>query len=164
MKIHLIVTIILSTLFLLNCAKENVATNSKENTENLNIVYGTSFGMCVGQCRKEINIKNDNVIFTFYTTEGRGAVGGTPQSFEENLKPDFYKSIIESIDYEVFMKLDEFIGCPDCADGGAEYIEIIKGEFKHKVTFEYGKTPESIKNLVIVLKEKKTYFEDKYLK
>ena len=67
-------------------------------------------------------------------------------------------------DYELFKKLNEIVGCPDCADGGAEWIEIIKGDSKHKVTFECGKAPKEIDSLVTVLREKKTYFEGKYLK
>ena len=45
--------------------------------------------------------------------------------------------------------MPETIGCPDCADGGAEWIEIklANGE-KHKVTFEYMNAPSAFKNYI----------------
>jgi len=61
---------------------------------------------------------------------------------------------INSINTTSFFKLPETIGCPDCADGGAEWLEIIllNGK-KHKVTFEYRNEPTQLKNQIIKLRE-----------
>ena len=126
--------------------------------------YGTSFGMCVGPCRKEMNVVKNEVIFTVFYTEGRGAIGGTPKIYNEALDAILGKSLVKSIDYEAFKNLNEVIGCPDCADGGAEWVEIFKNGSKHKVTFEFGRAPKEIESLVTILREKKAYFEGKYLK
>jgi hypothetical protein len=50
------------------------------------------------------------------------------------------------------MQLDSIFGCPDCADGGAEWIEINTIDKKHKITFEFGKEPEELKSLLGYLK------------
>lgn len=155
---------ILSTIFAISCEKESQVLNNEEGMENYVVNYGTSFGMCIGPCKKEMSLINDDIIFTVYTTEGRGGAGGTPQIYKEKLTNLLVNDVIQNIDYEVFKKLDEVIGCPDCADGGAEWVEITKGDSKHKVTFEFGKSPKEIEKLVKILQEKRVYFEEKYLK
>ena len=164
MKMQLVLLMILSTLFLTNCEKVSELTDKQAIISEYVVNYGTSFGRCLGPCRKEMNVVKNEVIFTVFYTEGRGAIGGTPKIYNEALDAILGKSLVKSIDYEAFKNLNEVIGCPDCADGGAEWVEIIKGDWKHKVTFEFGKTPKEIESLVIILREKKVYFEAKYLK
>lgn len=164
MKIQFLILMILSTLFLLNCEKENEVSVNQASMGDYTINYGTSFGMCVGPCKKELNIANSNLLFTVYYNEGRGAVGGNPITYKEVLDADFQSTITKNLNYESFKKLNEVIGCPDCADGGAEWVEIVKGDSKYKVTFEYNKPPKEIETLVKTLREKKEYFEQKYIK
>ena len=164
MKMQLVLLMILSTLFLTNCEKVSELTDKQAIISEYVVNYGTSFGMCVGPCRKEMNVVKNEVIFTVFYTEGRGAIGGTPKIYNEALDAALRNSLVKSIDYEAFKNLNEVIGCPDCADGGAEWVEIIKGDWKHKVTFEFGKAPKEIESLVIILRKKKVYFEAKYLK
>lgn len=164
MKMQLVLLMILSTLFFTNCEKASELTDTQANMSDYIVNYGTSFGMCVGPCRKEMNFLNNEVSFTVFYTEGRGATGGTPKTYKETLDATLQTSILKSIDYESFKKLNEIIGCPDCADGGAEWVEIVKVDSKHKVTFEFGKAPKEIESLVTILREKKVYFEEKYLK
>lgn len=164
MKMQLVLLMIISTLFFTNCEKASELTDIQATMSNYVVNYGTSFGMCVGPCRKEMNLTNSEVSFTVFYTEGRGATGGTPKTFKESLDASLQNSVVKGIDYESFKKLNEIIGCPDCADGGAEWVEIVKGDSKHKVTFEFGKAPKEIESLVTILREKKVYFEEKYLK
>ncbi len=164
MKKPLIIAMILSTMLFINCEKEYRKDDIPVNLLDYEINYGTSFGMCVGPCRKEINLVNGDLNFTVFYTEGRGAIGGTPKIYKEKSDSDLQKSLSQSIDYEAFKKLNNSIGCPDCADGGAEFVELISYNIKHKVTFEYGKAPKEIEKLVTILREKKVYFEQKYLK
>jgi hypothetical protein len=155
---------ILSTLFFSNCEKVNELTDKQASISEYEVNYGTSFGMCVGPCRKEMNIKKNSVCFTVFYTESRGATGGTPKIYNEVLEVTLGNSLVKSINFESFYKLNKVIGCPDCADGGAEWVEILKNGSKHKVTFEFGKAPKEIESLVTILREKKVYFEEKYLK
>jgi hypothetical protein len=56
--------------------------------------------------------------------------------------------IQKDIDFDAFMKLDNVIGCPDCADGGAEWIELQQGDMVHRVTFDHGASIPSIQPLL----------------
>ena len=49
--------------------------------------------------------------------------------------------------------LDDRIGCPDCADGGAEWIEIDSMDGVKRVTFENGQTVNGIEPLVEKLRQ-----------
>lgn len=117
--------------------------NDKENPENLTgiqeIRYGTSFGECLGYCRKTIAITPSEIEFT---KQGWDLGGQLPDSsFRKPYAAVEWTSLTESIDLDGFLALDSVIGCPDCADGGAEWIEIVEEEKSHKVTFEYMDAP-----------------------
>jgi len=50
-------------------------------------------------------------------------------------------------------------GCPDCADGGAEWVEISFDTLKHRVTFEFLNEPEELTPIVSALRELMLDFE-----
>ena len=54
---------------------------------------------------------------------------------------------------EVFA-LKEIIGCPDCLDGGAEWIEVSCDGKAHRVEFDYHAPPSAISHLVYLLESK----------
>ncbi len=56
--------------------------------------------------------------------------------------------------------LPEVIGCPDCADGGAEWIAINADGKQYKITYEYGKAPKELEAAVAKLKVLKDSFKD----
>jgi len=118
--------------------------SDEENHENLTgiqqINYGTSFGECLGYCRKTIEITPAEIEFT---KQGWEIDGQLPDStFQESITSAEWNDLVERIDIEEFLALDTVIGCPDCADGGAEWVEIVFDETKYKVTFEYFNAPE----------------------
>ncbi len=163
---QLFVGIILSTFCLFSCEQENTQALKAADADLKGTVikYGTSFGMCLGPCKKEMTLMNDEAAFTIFYNEGRGVTGGEPKTYTEKLSADYIASITKNVDFETFKKLDEVIGCPDCADGGAEWVEIIKNDSRHKVTFEYEHDVKEIAPLLKLLREKKQYFEEKYAK
>ena len=59
-----------------------------------------------------------------------------------------WKNLHESIDFNNFQKLPEVIGCPDCADGGASWVEISRSNVVFKVTFDYQNPPSELHNLI----------------
>ena len=63
-------------------------------------------------------------------------------TFQQSISAEEWDSLTGLIDLDEFMALDTVIGCPDCADGGAEWIEIVFEETRYKVTFEYFNAPE----------------------
>ena len=49
---------------------------------------------------------------------------------------------------ETLLEFEDVIGCPDCADGGGEWIEVTFDDTVKRITFEYGDTLEPIQNLI----------------
>ena len=165
MKIQLFAAIILSTFSFMACENESQVMESKQSAlSSVVIKYGTSFGMCLGPCKKEMVLANDEAAFTVYQNGGRGTAGGDPVTYTEKLNSDYITAVANSVDFEAFKKLEETIGCPDCADGGAEWVEITKNDSRHKVTFEFGHDVKEIGGLLKLLREKRVYFEEKYVK
>ena len=94
---------------------------------------GTSYGECWGYCVFELQLDNSNALFT---ASGWGWYEFPDLLLEDNLSQEMWQQIIELIDFEYFQSLDGVYGCPDCADGGAEFIEIIYDGVIKLVTFD----------------------------
>ena len=120
------------------------------------IAYGTYFGECLGYCKREVVISG-NIVFT---KSGWGIDGSLPDSscsmtFLRNPLPDY----VEMMDLNEFKMLDTILGCPDCADGGAEWLELsFEGDIK-RVTFEYMNEPDEIKFIIEDLRDLMLGFE-----
>jgi hypothetical protein len=119
--------------------------------ETLSIKTGTSFGHCGGYCTQEFVITRDKIIYTQIANPiGGGGTKPLPLIKQEiPIKPEKWADLMRVNAYRDFQKLPNTIGCPDCADGGAEWIEVNKVGYSDcetpkrfyskKVTFEYGK-------------------------
>ena len=136
--------ILLITVLAFQCEDEVLPMSDASS-----IKYGTSFGFCGGYCHIEISISND--IITYKSSSWQ----------EEN--PDIICSepvdvvkladLVSKIDFAKFNPLAEVIGCPDCADGGAEWIEITQDGVTHKVTFEYFNEPTEVASYISILRD-----------
>jgi hypothetical protein len=78
----------------------------------------------------------------------------------ESISSATVSSLIASLDYSAFMNLPATIGCPDCTDGGTEWIELSAPNGGHKVTFEYGKPPADLKVISLFLHTQFTNFQN----
>ncbi|SVD24477.1 uncharacterized protein METZ01_LOCUS377331, partial [marine metagenome] len=85
---------------------------------SIQINSGTSYGECWGYCVFELELDNSNALFT---ASGWGWYEFPDLLLEDNLSQEMWQQIIELIDFEYFQSLDDVYGCPDCADGGAEF-------------------------------------------
>ena len=140
---------ITSFIFVLVFVTSNSCSNEIIYNKVTKVNYGTSFGMCVGYCKREVTVDSMNTTYNCV-------------SWNPDLKPltttnqtpkllwDSARVLVNS---KEFFLLPATIGCPDCADGGAEWLELklANGEI-HKVTFEYNKEPELLKNYLIRLR------------
>lgn len=110
--------------------------------------YGTSFGECVGFCRKQISVSADSIHFTAFCDACMTPFLQRKDSVWKPTKAQ-WDSLRSIIPVNEFNKLPTVIGCPDCADGGAEWLELIltTGE-THKVTFEYNNEPTELKQYI----------------
>lgn len=127
-------------LVIVACKKDNPDTNIK----NLEYVeYGTSFGECIGFCKGSLTLTSEKITCI--------------KSSWDTLKPiivsrandiEDWQNIKSKVNLVIFFSLDSVYGCPDCADGGAEWVRIKSGSKIHKVIFEYHKEPEALKSIL----------------
>ncbi len=122
---------------------------------NLKISYGTSFVECLGYCTKTIEA-SEGEIKLIMTSEADSL---PTIVFTKSMKSATWDSILSVVDVAEFAMLDNEFGCPDCADGGAEWIAIKADDIEHKVTFEYANEPEALKSYAELLRSLKIYFE-----
>ncbi|CAF0760724.1 unnamed protein product [Rotaria sp. Silwood1] len=140
--------ILLIAVLILSCGK----SISSEN-KILSISDGLSFGFCRNYCRRSINI----------TSIPNQLVALKEPNFPQDAYPPLKKiypfplnqwqELISFIDAEGFQSLDDRIGCPDCADGGAEWIEIQWTDRSKRVTFENGALIKGYEGLVVQLRD-----------
>jgi hypothetical protein len=79
---------------------------------------------------------------------GRGTQELPEQRFTQTLTPDEWAEITRLAAAANFDGLPPVIGCPDCADGGAESLTIIGTTVPKTVSFEHGATVEQVQPLL----------------
>lgn len=98
----------------------------------------TSFGMCVGYCKTTLEISPDGAVLT-REPWGRGAGSGLPvQRFNAVLSAQEWDEIAGAAAQAKIDGLPDTIGCPDCADGGAESLTIAGAKGTKTITFDHG--------------------------
>jgi hypothetical protein len=113
------------------------------------IRWGTSFGMCAGYCREELEIDGLQVRLTRQSWD---PARYPTQVAEQTISQDALESLLRRI---AAVKLEQFqdtYGCPDCADGGAEWVELENGDFKKRVNFEYNHDPARLEAVLAELR------------
>lgn len=119
----------------------------------VSISSGTSFGMCMGYCQRSINITS-NPYKLLAIKQANYAQQEYPTVQQENpFSSQQWNKLINLVNLNKFQSLAETLGCPDCADGGAEWIQIDCLDFTKKVTFEYGKTIEGLESFIKQLRQ-----------
>ena len=136
--------VILLVTVISSCSNESLYRNVVQ------INYGTSFGMCVGYCKHDVSIDS---VYTSYSCAG----------WTKELEPTLYKvqttksawdSVKVLINNKAFFELPATIGCPDCADGGAEWVEVkLLNGTAHKVVFEYYNEPLQLQGSIAKLRQ-----------
>ncbi len=103
------------------------------------IVSTTSFGMCVGYCTTRLEISPGRAVLIREARGGRGAPQNLPnQRFAAVLTPDEWSELERLAASTNLTGLPPVIGCPDCADGGAESLTIAGSGAPQSVSFEFG--------------------------
>ena len=117
---------------------------------------GTSFGMCGGYCKNEIQLTKQEVI---YKKSGWDSINYPAKTFRGMISRTEWDSLLDAVNIAALRKLDDVYGCPDCADGGAEWIEVEYYNFHKKVTFEYGDTINQVESLILQMRALRRKFE-----
>lgn len=103
------------------------------------IVSTTSFGMCVGYCTTRLEISQGRAVLIREARGGRGAPQNLPeQRFATVLTPEEWDAFENLASNTDLSGLAPVIGCPDCADGGAESLSITGEGAARAISFEYG--------------------------
>ena len=83
-----------------------------------------------------------------FLSRGRGGTSLEPQRFELKLSAAEWQDIVQLAERSSFDGLPEVIGCPDCADGGAESLEISGPGVRKSVKFDHGANVPQIQPLL----------------
>ncbi|WP_255080325.1 hypothetical protein [Lacihabitans sp. CCS-44] len=156
----------LSIFLVSSCGFIDLDPKSTTNLSTITIKSGQSFGFCVGKCHAEMTIKDQHVNFLVKERNFEsGVLENKEYAYKDVLSAQKVSDIEKLIDTQKFFNLNDVYGCPDCADGGSEWIEIITADDKSKkVTFEYGKTVPEIEKLIKLLREEREALSSKYMK
>jgi hypothetical protein len=152
-------------LLFFSCDLINPASPDTTKLSNITIKNGQSFGICIGKCYAEMVILGNKVEFKVKERIFEdNRIVTKDYSYLDGISSSKITSIHNILDLDKFWNLKDTYGCPDCADGGSEWIEIIneKGESK-SVKFEFGKTVPGIESLIISLREERMTLITKYV-
>jgi hypothetical protein len=148
--------IALSVLFYVSTACHSVKNIS--NSTVLEIRYGTSFGHCRGYCTHELILSKQ---LATYSEISRDTIHFPLKQHQTFINESFFKEVNQAYNLDSLKLLPDRIGCPDCADGGSEYLIVVTTTGTKKTTFEYGNIPESLKKVVDLLHAKSKELSEK---
>jgi hypothetical protein len=141
--IGLIVALVTPYIFFIS---EKRVTSSTDLMVHI-IRTGTSFGECLDYCYTDVNMTAANIKVT-YRNSMNSIKTNSIEKERENTNEKWQK-LVNTLDRKAFESLPAQIGCPDYADGGAEWIEIIyANDTRKKITFEYNSDIPAIKDFL----------------
>lgn len=149
----------MAVLTLSRCTQSTALTPADEAlADGLVIRTGTSFGMCTGYCQSDYTFNGTSVTLTQNGT--RTQAQSPAKTCQTTLSAADGEALRALANFDAFSSKPATLGCPDCADGGAEYIELQTGDRKHRVTFEFGKTIPGFEPLVNALRRQREGFKE----
>lgn len=107
---------------------------SQPATELTQIGYGLSYGFCMGYCDHSLTITPERMRLVHKAL--REPEKNPEQVIEKPTPPATWQKLTQLASFQTLQSLPERIGCPDCADGGAEWLELQQAEASKRVTFE----------------------------
>ena len=125
----------------------------------IQIKTGTSFGECFGYCLSELNIIGSEADYYLNSWIEDDSVY-QPVEISDVIDSSIWENLNTFLDFELFMNLDSIIGCPDCADGGAEWFEIATNDTIKRVTIEYGDSLDGLNNYIDLLRSVRYSFQE----
>lgn len=159
MKTVTFLIILFSTILLGSCESQSPSIELPSD-----ISLGSNFGFCLGPCFQEMKLKKGQKQIEFEVIyRSRGLDGEESTIFKDEINEASLALLAAEINLDEIKKLDEVYGCPDCADGGSEWIELNIGSDIKRITFEFGKAPKEIEKLVNLLRRKKEELSTKYV-
>ena len=121
------------------------ATPTAQPTASL-VGAGWSFGMCVGYCQADLEVRGDGLTLT-------GTDRPEAAALFENvgaLTPEGRARLDAAVAALGSAPLDAVYGCPDCADGGAAYLSLVRDGVTARHDMEFGEPPPELAELYTI--------------
>ena len=118
---------------------------------------GTSYGLCWGYCISELDLQGTEANFEIYGW-WEDDLDFPSLSLDATISIMQWNGILNSFSFDEYIQLDDVYGCPDCSDGGSEWIEITHEGITKRVTFEAYNSIPGNDELVIQLRELRAYY------
>lgn len=149
-KLTLVIACVL-LLINLSCQKDGIDLNGETDY----IIFGSSYGFCVGECATTYLLKSDGLYksTTYLKT-------GELNSFTEKLSVEKFsqvKGLEQKVPKEFLNENSEekTFGCPDCADQGALFLEVARRGHQNKrftIDTRTDGLPDYVKSVAIHIK------------
>jgi hypothetical protein len=146
--------------YLLIVAFLTVAHGQFETKNIRSISSGLSFGMCRGYCQQSINV----------TSNPSRLVASKEPNFAQNAYPSVqrqfpfssaqWQQLASLVNAKTLTALGDTIGCPGCADGGIEWIQVDWTAGTKRVTFESGHAIKGLEGLIENLQQMREEYLD----
>lgn len=124
-------------------------SSAEKAQQNMVVRYGTSFGECIGYCVRTMELSKGQLKYFYESTD---TVDMPELECDKKFPVDSTNLILDFVNKPVLYEMYSVYGCPDCADGGAEWIEVEHSGFYRKITFEYMNEPEELTDMVTILR------------
>jgi hypothetical protein len=108
------------------------------------VEWSSSFGFCppTAYCTTRLRVTGRHAVLTLESRESATV------RIEEQLGAADADSLAEAAARARFDGLPPVIGCPDCADGGAETLTVVADGAERTVTFEYNARLDALEPLL----------------
>ena len=117
------------------------------------ISSGSSFGMCRGYCRQSINVTSSPLQIVASKEANFVQKPYPPVQRQFPFSSIQWDQLVSLLNLKTFTALDDILGCPDCADGGAEWIQVDWTDGTKRVTFESRQAVKGIEDLIEKLRQ-----------
>ena len=136
--------ILLSALTLAACSDDDSPSGPSGSIATIRST--TSFGFCIGYCNTSLEITSAGMVFV---EEPRTADPAYPtKRTTAPITAAEWQALLDAVDRPKLEALPDTIGCPDCADGGAESLQVNGSDWQEKITFEYNKPVDGVQSLL----------------
>ena len=104
----------------------------------------TSFGFCIGYCRSTLEISAERA--TYRLVDPRSELPDLERTVPMTAAE--WQDLRSAVSRAQLEALPAVLGCPDCADGGAESVEVVADGWSRAITFEYQAPAAQLQPLV----------------
>jgi hypothetical protein len=88
--------------------------------------------MCTGYCQTTLEITCHEAVLVEESWRSE-----PPLRHSMRLSPSEWSALVRAVDRQRLEAQPAVVGCPDCADGGAESLEVVGADWSKRVAFDF---------------------------